>query len=113
MLPRKNRLHLQRDIERVRKSGRVVRGELFTLRFLPGQSDLSRFCFVVSKKVSKKAVERNLITRWARESVKEQFSVVNGAYDVIIYAQRGISAYSFQLCKKEVLSLFQRANILK
>jgi ribonuclease P protein component len=113
MLPRKNRLHLQRDIERVRKTGRVVRGELFMLRFSPGQSNNSRSCFIVSKKVSKKAVERNRVARWARESAKGPLLSTNGIYDVIIYAQRGIVSYSFQLCEKEIFSLFQHANILK
>jgi len=113
MLPQKNRLHLQRDIERVRSAGKVVPGELFKLRFLPGKLEVSRVCFVVSKKVSKKAVERNLVTRWARESVKNLLVSFNSVYDVAVYAQRGISAYSFQLCEKEIFSLFQRAKILK
>lgn len=90
-----------------------MRGELFMLRFLSGQSNVSRFCFVVSKKVSKKAVERNLVARWARESVKEVLPSLDGIYDVIVYAQRGISSYSFQLCEKEISSLLQRANMLK
>jgi ribonuclease P protein component len=113
MLPQKNRLHLQRDIERVQKTGRATRGELFSLRFSSGQSEVSRFCFIVSKKVSKKAVERNRVVRWARESVGGLLPALIGVYDVIIYAQRGVSFYSFQLCEKEILSLLQRANILR
>lgn len=113
MLPRKNRLHLQRDIERVRKTGRAIRGELFMLRFVSGQSNVSRFCCIVSKKVSKKAVERNRVARWTRESIKSYLLPIEGAYDIIIYAQRGIASCSFKFCEKEMFSLFQRANILK
>jgi ribonuclease P protein component len=67
----------------------------------------------VSKKVSKKAVERNRVVRWARESVRGLLPALSGVYDVVVYTQRGVSFYSFQLCEKEILSIFQRANILK
>lgn len=113
MLPRKNRLHLQRDIERVKRHGRPVFGDLFTLRFVArpaGQH--SRFAISVSKRVSKKATDRNLVTRRTRAIVAELLPSFPSPYDVILSARKQIKDYDFDRCRRDLTLLFERSGIL-
>ena len=62
-LPKKNRLKKKKDFEEVFKKGKAVRGNFLFVRYLKNSLQFPRFAFVVSSKVSKKAVARNRIRR--------------------------------------------------
>lgn len=64
MVPRKNRL-TRADFTSLPRSRRL-HGELFLLSVAPSQAEHSKFSCIVSKKVSLRAVDRNLIKRRAR-----------------------------------------------
>lgn len=67
MLRRKNRLSA-----RVRlKATQLIRTPLFTLRVSQSGLDYNRYGFVVSKKVNKRAVKRNVIKRQFRAGVEQ------------------------------------------
>ena len=63
MLKKKNRVG-RRDIAKIFKIGRFINSENLTLKFiLAKENTLPRVSFIVSKKVAKGAVERNLLRR--------------------------------------------------
>lgn len=72
MLPKENRLNRKADFTQVSKRGEVVQSKNFGLAYLKtGGSEASKFGFIVSNKISKKAVDRNRVKRTLRQIVRE------------------------------------------
>ena len=72
MLPKINRIKKKKDFEIIFKKGASFRNNLFTLRFLKNSLGINRFGFVVSQKVSKKAVVRNKVRRRLTEAIERE-----------------------------------------
>ncbi len=86
MLPRRQRLRTERDFRSVLRSRRVIRGQLPTLRGIPNAAAHHRFGFVVSRRVAKRAGERNLIKRRLR-SVARALPAHPPTFDFLVIAQ--------------------------
>ncbi len=95
MLTKENRLIKQRDFERVFKQGKYCKQDLVFLRVEKNNKDVSRFGFVVPKKVSKKAVVRNRIKRRMREIIRKRLSGIKKGVDVVLSAVPGLEQKSF------------------
>lgn len=64
MIAYKNRFHGHRSLDYVYKRGSIVRGKFFNLKFTSNKKRTeSRLAIVVSKKIFKSAVKRNLLRR--------------------------------------------------
>lgn len=74
--------------------------------------DYSRFGFLVSQKVSKKAVERNKIKRLLRETVSQNFSKIKPGKDVVVVALPGLDVEDCASAKEALLYLFKKTGIL-
>lgn len=85
MLKKQQRLNKDKQFNLIFKKGRTSYGPEFGLKVMVNNSSVSRFAFIVSKKVSKRAVERNLIKRLLREAVRLDWLNLRG-YDVIVVA---------------------------
>ena len=71
MLPRSHRLHNSRDIARVYRKGRSAGSDLFRLAWIVSNRTESRVAVVTSRKLSTKAVRRNLLKRQIRGIIHE------------------------------------------
>lgn len=60
---KQQRLSKKKDIERVLADGRKQSGSFFRLFFYFNNLPYSRYAFIISKKVSQKATERNRLRR--------------------------------------------------
>jgi ribonuclease P protein component len=69
MLKKANRLAKDRDIQKTFARGRAFFSPFFSVKFLPGGTNV-RFTVVVSTKVSKRAVVRNRLKRLVREYLR-------------------------------------------
>ena len=67
--------------------------------------DLNRFGFVVSSKVSNKAVVRNKIKRRLREIVKKEINSIPSGYDIVIVAKKTTVGLDFKDFKKAAVEL--------
>lgn len=113
MLPRKNRLLKDDSFSLVKKRGKRINGNAFNLSFLNrGGERPSRFGFIVSSKISKKAVERNRIKRLLRLIIKELLEDINGGHDIVIIAKKGALKIEKQKAKEEIASLLERQKLL-
>ena len=113
MLPRKNRLLKDNSFSLVKKRGKRINGEAFNLVVLNrGGEGTSRFGFIVSSKISKRAVERNRIKRVLRLIFKELLDDIDGGYDIVVIAKRGALKMEKQQAKKEMTSLLERQKLL-
>ena len=115
MLPKANRLTEKSDFENVRQNGKHVSTPVFTAAYvrreiLSPRSDrdsrmtavvadglthgsaptISRFGFIVSKKISMKANVRNRVKRIFREFFRKNIASVKEGMDIVIVAKPGI-----------------------
>lgn len=82
MLAKKFRLPIQSVLN---KSGRTFRSRSFLIKSFLNQLDFNRFGVVISKKVSKLAVKRNLIKRVVLDATKKFVRAENeGKLDILI-----------------------------
>ena len=112
MLSRPNRLKKKRDFERVYKLGIGKRDRFLALKVLENDLNTSRIGFVVSKKISKKAVVRNLIKRRLREAARSFIPELKPGLDIVVFALKGTEGLDFWKIKDNLKNLFQRSNLL-
>lgn len=69
-LPREARLRRAADFAAMRQGSGRLGGRCFSVRYRPNGLDQARLGLAISKRVSKRAVERNRIKRLLRESFR-------------------------------------------
>jgi len=112
MLSSKNRLRKKSDIDNVFKHGKTVAGRFVFLKALKNGLENNRFAFVVSLKVSKRAVDRNKIKRRLREIIKQSLDKSSGqaglkqGFDFVIVAKPLICNKNFQEIKQDINEIF-------
>jgi ribonuclease P protein component len=84
MLPREKRLANPRDFKRVYQKGSFFSAGIFNAKYLPNKLDFTRIGIVVSKKISKKATERNKIKRLFREAFRALHQEVPTGLDIVV-----------------------------
>ena len=113
MLPEANRLKKEKDFERVFEEGKGYNQSFLFLKALEREDkEESRFGFVVSTKVSKKAVVRNKLKRQMREIVRGKLDEIKSGYDIVVVTQPGIETQSFHQLKQNLLQLLKDAELL-
>jgi len=113
MLPLQNRLKKKKDFERVFKRGKGYQEGFLFLKLLKNDLTVSRFGFVVSQKISKKATLRNKIKRRIRETVKKELLNINPGFDGVWVALKGLETKDFKETEGAVQKLFQKSPLAK
>lgn len=112
MLKKKFRVRKQKEFELIFNQGRKIKSESFLIIYLSNNLKLSRFAFIVSAKIDKKAVARNKIKRRLREIVRKNLSRIRKGYDFIVIASPRIKEKSFQEIKDEMEKILSRNKLL-
>jgi ribonuclease P protein component len=68
---------------------------------------------VVSKKITKKAVERNMIKRRLRDIARELHKKLNNDFDIVISVKKPVLGSTFEEQKKILEMMFNKAKLLK
>ncbi len=113
MLPKINRLRKKKEIDRVFAKGKGLREDYLSLRAAQNGLDSTRFCFIVSHRVSKDAVGRNKIKRRLREISRSLMSRLKTGYDIVIISSPGLKDRDFWEIKDNLETLFSRAGLTK
>ncbi len=113
MLPQDSRLQNEKDIERVYKKGKSFKEDFLILKVVKSNLAKSRFVFIISRKVSKKAVARNKIKRRLREIIKKQTKRIAPGFDILVIARSEIVEKSFLEIEKILIKLLKRAKLIK
>lgn len=113
MLARENRLRSAADIARVYKRGAYggSGGALSVKAYKSGRAE-NRAVIVVGKKVSKKAVVRNLIRRRISELLRPLLTTAAPGWDIVLSVHTDISAVSPSDLGAHVLEALERAGVL-
>lgn len=112
MLPLRHRLRKTADIKRVFKNGQVLKEGLLLLKKSANDSESTRFAFIVSLKVSKKATLRNKIRRRLSEIIRAKLPEIKNGLDIILIGLPGIEKDDFKTIEKTVNNLLIKARIL-
>lgn len=109
MLPKTNRLIKEEDFRKVFRSRNKKSCPLFDLFVLEKENSVpSRFGFIVSNKISKKAVLRNRAKRLLRESVKGLPEPYFFGYDFVLSAKHSIVEATLITVKAELDKCFKQ-----
>jgi len=111
MLPKENRLKKKKDFQSISGKGKELRNGFLILKFLKNNLEISRFGFVVSKKISNKATIRNKVKRRLREILRIYLPKIKLGYDLIFFTRKGIEEKKFQEIKEKVEYLLTKAKI--
>ncbi|RUM87636.1 MAG: ribonuclease P protein component [Thermovibrio sp.] len=106
------RLKKDSEFKRVFDHGKSLGGSTVAFYFCPNELEFPRAGFIVSKKVSKKAVERNRAKRLMREVFRLNKHRLEPV-DIVFIARKGIIGKSYREVEKDFLSLAKKAGILK
>lgn len=110
MLPKKNRLSNSNHIEDIKKNSKKITTPLFTLLVNKSQDNLefiSKFAFVISAKISKKAVVRNKKRRQFSHAVKEYLSQFPTGEYIFIIHKKAVNA-DYNKIKTEIKNVIKR-----
>lgn len=113
MLARTYRLTAEKDYARIFAKGRPFSGRGLGMKVVRNGMETSRFGFVVSTKVAKRAVVRNLIKRRMREIVRKRIASVIGGIDVVLMARSESVKMTFADIERTIGELFAKSGILK
>ncbi|MBW6440940.1 ribonuclease P protein component [Patescibacteria group bacterium] len=113
MLKKDFRIRKQKDFENIFNHGAYSSERFLTIKFIKNKELFSRFGFIVSKKISKKAVQRNRIKRILREEIRLSELQIKKGYDVVFIAKSGIELKTHPEIKDIVDKLLKRSGLLK
>lgn len=107
-MPRNNRLTRAELNLLLKAKTRRVNGRYFTLTTLPRPEDsVSRTTCVVSKKVARRAVDRNTIKRRAREVIRTILGQVKKPAFFMLYAKREALGASHEEISEDIMNLLK------
>lgn len=113
MLPKKYRLTSDYDFRKIRRKGRSIRTPLFNLNYLVVKSNTpTRFGFVVSAKIDKRATKRNRVKRVSSEAVRDLLPQVKSGFDVVFWMKRGSLEADSKKIYRDIEEALRRGGIL-
>ena len=112
MLKKEFRLRKQKGFENVFNKGFYFSNNFLSLKTVKNDLPVSRFGFIVSKKISKKAVERNRVKRLLRESVRLMQNDIRTGFDMVFISKAGISGKKFKEINLAVEKLLKKSGLV-
>ena len=108
-----SRLTKDKDFDQIFKCGRSYYSPSFGLKILPSQTETSRLGIVISRKVSKKARERNQLKRRIREFFRLEIGKLKPGYDFLVIVLPGATNKKYQEMAALLRQSLDRLKLLK
>lgn len=112
MLLKINRLKKEKDFEKLFKKGKSFKNGFLILRIVQNNLEESRFGFIVSQKVSKKAVLRNKVKRRIRDIIQKNITKIRKGIDMAFVVLPGLEKNNFLETKENVNALLKKADLV-
>jgi len=113
MLKKENRISLNKDFDRVFKTGQSFYGKVFGLKAAKNKLAIDRFGILISTKISKKAVIRNRFKRQLREIIREELPKLAGGHDIVLIVLPLILDKKFEELRSYLVYGFEKLNLYK
>lgn len=111
MLSRSSRLS-RKEINLTKKKGRIYHFPLFSVLVLERNDyHLPRLAFVISKKISKKATQRNKIKRILSETLEKNLDSLKKGINCVILIKSKILFVSKNEIEKEIMASFTKIGL--
>ncbi len=108
MLAKAYKISDPKRILEVEREGKMLQSKSFGVSFLKREdSGYPRFAFVISKRISKLAVNRIRINRALNEGVRRIFFSIPKGYDFVILAKTDIASKTTEEIMKEIEKFFK------
>ncbi len=112
MLSRKYRLKKEKDFELVFKKGKTFSSKFLFLKIRKNNFGISRFGFVIGKRITKKSTVRNKIKRRLREVIRKKIEKIKPGFDVVIIGRPEIVDKDYQTIDEAVGKLFKEGRLI-
>lgn len=112
MLPQHERLRNREDFALLRKDGTRYSQRCLSLIVLKEHSERRLAGYIVSKRISKKAVVRNRVKRRLRASFEKQMKHVKPGSILLFIARPNAATSEFSELDKQVNHLLKKAQVL-
>jgi ribonuclease P protein component len=113
MLKKINRLKKKKDFEKVLKDGKGFKEDFLLFKIIKNNLKISRFGFIISQRVSKKATVRNKLKRKMSELVKIKLEKIKRGIDGTFIVFPGLENKDFWEIEGIIEKIFTKAKILK
>jgi ribonuclease P protein component len=111
-LNRALRLRKSSDFQRVRQQGQSTASRLLILAWTPNSVSSVRIGFVISKRISKSAVQRNYIKRLLSEAIRPTLADLPQNYDIVFSARVQVTGVDLFTLRRDSITLLRRAGLL-
>lgn len=112
MLLKLYRLQKNEDIKKISQKGKRFKEDFLILKTISNNLNRTRFGFIVSQKLSKKATLRNKIRRKLRELVRLKLKEIKKGIDAIVIASPGLETKDFWEINESINKLFKKAGLI-
>ena len=110
MLSRKHRLPLRSKLYRLERTGKRFHTPSATLLISQqNPPSLSRFAFVVSRRLDKRATRRNRTKRLLSQAIQQLLPEIKPGLDVVVYARKIIMTERVEDVLSEIRSLLEKS----
>ena len=108
MLKKQNRL------SRITKKskGSFYSSPFFSIKIYDGEEKTTRFGFVVSKKISGKAVVRNRTKRVLRDAAQSLVQRISPEKDIIVFSKKELNSKKEEEALRSMTEIFMKAKII-
>lgn len=111
MLSGQHRLKKDKDFKLVFGKGKTFSSEFLLLKFKKNDLDISRFGFIIGKKISKKSTVRNKIRRRLAETLRNRLAGIRAGFDIILVAKPKIIEKDYKDIDRELGKLLEEAKL--
>ena len=100
-------------IEPIIKKGKETQSSLFLIRYITNNRNFDRFAVIISKKINKLAVKRNLLRRQLFESIRDQYkeNLKKQHFDIVLIPKKIIINKTFQDIKEDVKNILSNPHL--
>ena len=109
MLKKDYRILTRKEFLEIKDRGEMYSTPLFGVLVLKS-NDGKKFGFIISKKISKRAVDRNRIKRFLSEGVRKSLSMLDLDIKIVFLAKKSLLDAQNALIQKEIESCFKKLN---
>ncbi len=111
-LNRALRLRKSSDFQRVRQQGQSIASRLLILAWTSNSVSNVRIGFVVSKRISKSAVQRNYVKRLLSEALRPVLADLPQNYDIVLSVRIQVLDADLFTLRRDITMLLRRAGLL-
>lgn len=113
MLPRSKKVS-RKEFPKGHKKGATYHSPNLSLVVVKKDFKLpSKFSFIISSKVAKKAVERNKLKRWTYHTIQKEYDNIKNGFVCIFFSKKNSTELTHGQLEDQVRVLLKNAHLLK